>query len=254
MEPVRVLGQHFRAIDTPEKTIDELTGASTTKEDRFSVARINASASEVPEPFRVSKFDEWFIVLEGTLELEYASGDGTSTVTVEAGSTAVVNQQTTFRPRHPVACVAFAVCMPSFRLDRSTFLQGDDDAAPAAPAATDLPTPAADGGGGSGGGAATTDAEVVVAEPAAPALPEMASPEVLYHMCPRAAWESAKVEAVYYPATFEKDGFFTHATGVPSRLITTANHFYQDSPGDWVRTRRRACMHVVMVVVRCGCS
>jgi hypothetical protein len=26
----------------------------------------------------------------------------------------------------------------------------------------------------------------------------------------------------------------THATGVPSRLLTTANHFYQDVPGAWV--------------------
>ena len=31
----------------------------------------------------------------------------------------------------------------------------------------------------------------------------------------------------YYPKTFEVDGLYTHATGVPSRLIETANHFYQ---------------------------
>ena len=31
----------------------------------------------------------------------------------------------------------------------------------------------------------------------------------------------------YYPKTFEADGLYTHATGVPSRLIETANHFYQ---------------------------
>ena len=31
----------------------------------------------------------------------------------------------------------------------------------------------------------------------------------------------------YFPKTFEADGLYTHATGVPSRLIETANHFYQ---------------------------
>ena len=31
----------------------------------------------------------------------------------------------------------------------------------------------------------------------------------------------------YFPKTFEVDGLYTHATGVPSRLIETANHFYQ---------------------------
>ncbi len=38
----------------------------------------------------------------------------------------------------------------------------------------------------------------------------------------------------YFPATFEADGCFTHATHVTSRLLETANHFYQDVPGPWV--------------------
>ena len=44
----------------------------------------------------------------------------------------------------------------------------------------------------------------------------------------RAEWEKAKADNhAYYPKTFEADGNYTHATGVPSRLIETANHFYQ---------------------------
>ena len=53
-------------------------------------------------------------------------------------------------------------------------------------------------------------------------------PETLYHMTTKAEWEKAKADNhAYYPKTFEVDGFYTHATGVPSRLIETANHFYQ---------------------------
>merc|ERR1719189_2501126 len=60
-------------------------------------------------------------------------------------------------------------------------------------------------------------------------------PEILYHMTTKAEWEKAKAENhAYYPKTFEVDGLYTHATGVPSRLIETANHFYQDVTGDWI--------------------
>ena len=39
------------------------------------------------------------------------------------------------------------------------------------------------------------------------------------------------------PPTYEVDGYYTHATAVPSRLITTANHFYQEA-------RRRVCLRL----------
>ena len=53
-------------------------------------------------------------------------------------------------------------------------------------------------------------------------------PEVLYHMTSKVEWEKAKADNhAYYPKTFEADGLYTHATGVPSRLVETANHFYQ---------------------------
>ena len=47
-------------------------------------------------------------------------------------------------------------------------------------------------------------------------------------MTTAAEWEEAKAQGhAYYPKTFEADGDYTHATGVPGRLIETANHFYQ---------------------------
>ena len=54
-------------------------------------------------------------------------------------------------------------------------------------------------------------------------------------MCVKADWEAAKAKSeAYYPPTFEADGNYTHATAVAERLIQTANHFYQESVGDWI--------------------
>lgn len=59
--------------------------------------------------------------------------------------------------------------------------------------------------------------------------------DTIYHMCQSQLWEEAKDnETAYYPPTFVKDGYFTHATAVPSRLIDTANHFYTCTIGDWI--------------------
>ena len=55
--------------------------------------------------------------------------------------------------------------------------------------------------------------------------------------CEQPRWEAAKASGeAYFPPTFDEEGF-THATGVPSRLIETANNFYQDSDKPWVCLR-----------------
>ena len=55
--------------------------------------------------------------------------------------------------------------------------------------------------------------------------------------CEQPRWEAAKSSGeAYFPPTFDEEGF-THATGVPSRLIETANHFYQDVAGEWICLR-----------------
>ena len=54
----------------------------------------------------------------------------------------------------------------------------------------------------------------------------------------------------YFPATFEADGCFTHATHVTSRLLETANHFYQDVPGPWVCLQiSRAALRTAGIIV-----
>jgi hypothetical protein len=57
--------------------------------------------------------------------------------------------------------------------------------------------------------------------------------ETLYHMCEKALWEKAIADGeAYFPPTFEADGYFTHATAVPLRLMETANNFYTACVGD----------------------
>ncbi len=59
----------------------------------------------------------------------------------------------------------------------------------------------------------------------------------IYHLALVDDWEQAvERNETYYPPTYEADGF-THGTAEKSRLLEVANHFYQDSPGDWLCLR-----------------
>lgn len=61
------------------------------------------------------------------------------------------------------------------------------------------------------------------------------SEDIIYHMCQVSLWnESLEKGIAYYPPTFEADGYFTHATKQPSLLLSTANHFYTQTKGDWI--------------------
>lgn len=56
----------------------------------------------------------------------------------------------------------------------------------------------------------------------------------LYHLVPKASWHKLVSEgAEYYPATYTQDGFI-HLTKDPSLLLSVANHFYQDVPGQFL--------------------
>lgn len=41
-----------------------------------------------------------------------------------------------------------------------------------------------------------------------------------------------RADGIYYPPTYDADGFI-HGTANPDRLLSVANHFYRDIPGDW---------------------
>jgi hypothetical protein len=71
---------------------------------------------------------------------------------------------------------------------------------------------------------------------ALPTPPTSVEPKAdkLHHMTTKVSWLAALESGeAYYPPTFEVDGHYTHATAVPARLVTTANHFYQETEGEW---------------------
>merc|ERR1711966_459757 len=59
--------------------------------------------------------------------------------------------------------------------------------------------------------------------------------KTIYHMCQKSTYEESVASGcAYFPPTFVEDGRFTHATAVPANLVSTANHFYTSTKGDWI--------------------
>eukprot|EP00966_Prymnesium_polylepis_P028903 670241-Prymnesium_polylepis.2 len=139
--------------------------------------------------------------------------DGKAELEVRAGQTVFIARGERFRPEFPDGGTEYVpVCLPAFRPDRCIREDGPNS---------------------------EVSKRLKTLHGAAPApSADDPKPETLYHMCQRSLWEAAKAKGeAYFPPTFEVDGNFTHATAVPSRLITTANHFYQAVEGDWVCLR-----------------
>jgi len=224
-----IVGAAVRVVDAGPLAIDELAGNVATKSDRISIAHVKISAPS-SEPWLTLQYDEWMCVLKGRMVLHY--GDG-QTMEVSAGQTVFIAKGERFRPVFPEGDTEYIpVCLPAFRPDRC--LREDEPDSAVSVKLRSLH-------GGEQGGL--------------PKRPKVASedeaPEVLYHMCQRSLWEAAKSSGeAYYPPTFEKDEF-THATAVPSRLVDTANHFYQDVAGDWVCLRfRRSALRRLGIATR----
>lgn len=201
----RVIGRAERVVDFEGLTIDEYAGNVGTKDDRISIALVKVSEPS-SEPWLTLDYDEWMCVLRGRMVLLHDSGDP---VEVKAGETVFIARGERFRPTFPEGGTEYVpVCLPAFRPDRC--IREEEE------------------------GQVSKKLKTLHSVSAQPT--ELA--EVLYHMCPVARWEAAKAAGVaMFPPTFEKDGNLTHATAVPSRLIETANHFYQEVVGDWVCLR-----------------
>jgi mannose-6-phosphate isomerase-like protein (cupin superfamily) len=106
-EPSRVA-----AAGEPPKLIDEFAGNASTGEARLSIARMR-SPSGWAEPGQRPEFDEFTIVLRGTLVVE--SGDG-GRLTVQAGQGVHTSPGEWVRYSSPGAEGAeyIAVCLPAF--------------------------------------------------------------------------------------------------------------------------------------------
>ena len=106
-EPTRVA-----AAGEPPKLIDEFAGNASTGEARLSIARMR-SPSGWAEPGQRPEFDEFTIVLRGTLVVESADG---GRLTVQAGQGVHTSPGEWVRYSSPGADGAeyIAVCLPAF--------------------------------------------------------------------------------------------------------------------------------------------
>ena len=230
MAAVSIIGTCKRVVEAPGLSIDELAGNVATKDGRISIAKVTA-AKGTSEPFLTLHYDEWICVLKGKIMFE--SSTDNANVTAAAGDTVFIKSGTRFRPSFVEDCEYVPVCLPAFRPDLCIREDGEDrEGQKIAEKLKDLHSD------NNKAGSCSVEDE---------------KPEILYHMTTKVEWENAKAKFhAYYPKTFEVDGDYTHATGVPSRLIETANHFYQDVEGDWIclQFRRSVLRQKFGIVVR----
>ena len=102
------------AAGTKPKLIDEFVGRVNTGEPRVSVARMHSPEGWV-EPGQRPEFDEWTLVLDGTLHVEYEGG----ALDVRAGQAVLVRAGEWVRYSTPDQGGAqyVAVCLPAFAPD-----------------------------------------------------------------------------------------------------------------------------------------
>ena len=99
------------AAGTKPKLIDEFVGRVNTGEERLSVARMNSPQGWV-EPGQRPDFDEWTLVLDGTLTVEHEAGS----VDVRAGQAILVRggEWVRYSTPYPGGAEYVAVCLPAF--------------------------------------------------------------------------------------------------------------------------------------------
>ncbi|MGE3805774.1 MAG: cupin domain-containing protein [Gemmataceae bacterium] len=102
---------HIEAAGTPPKQIDEYVGRVNSKEERLSVAHMRSPAGW-SEPGQTPEFDEFTVVLKGTLRVESRSG----VLDVQAGQAVIAHKGEWIRYSSPAAGGAeyIAVCLPAF--------------------------------------------------------------------------------------------------------------------------------------------
>lgn len=71
--------------------------------------------------------------------------------------------------------------------------------------------------------------------PSSPPPPPPPDVVFIFHLCQKSKWQEAKArKQPYFPPTFISDGKFTRASVNKDDLVSTANLYYKDAPGDWV--------------------
>lgn len=106
-EPSRV-----EAAGNRPKVIEELVGRVNTGTEQLSIARMTSPAGWV-EPGQRPEFDEYTVVLEGTLSVEHESG----VIDVQAGQAVVTRAGEWIRYSTPEGARYLAICLPAFSPD-----------------------------------------------------------------------------------------------------------------------------------------
>jgi mannose-6-phosphate isomerase-like protein (cupin superfamily) len=102
--PVRV-----EAAGQPPKLIEEFAGRASNGEARVSVARMRSPAGWT-EPGQRPEFDEYTVVLDGSLRVEGEDGS----IDVRAGQAVLVRGGEWVRYSTPDGAEYVAVCLPAF--------------------------------------------------------------------------------------------------------------------------------------------
>jgi hypothetical protein len=102
------------AAGTKPKLIDEYVGRVNTGEERLSVARMRSPQGWV-EPGQRPDFDEWTLVLDGTLRVDHESG----VIEVPADRAILVRggEWVQYSTPYPGGAEYIAVCLPAFSPD-----------------------------------------------------------------------------------------------------------------------------------------
>lgn len=103
----------IEAAGTKPKRIEEYIGRVNSSEERLSVARMVSPAGWV-EPGQRPSFDEFTVVLAGTLRVDVEDGE---TMSVAAGSAIVTRAGEWVRYSTPEGAEYVAVCVPAFSPD-----------------------------------------------------------------------------------------------------------------------------------------
>jgi mannose-6-phosphate isomerase-like protein (cupin superfamily) len=102
------------AAGTKPKLIDEYVGRVNTTEERLSMARMRSPEGWV-EPGQRPDFDEWTLVLDGTLRVEHETG----ILEVRADQAILVRggEWVQYSTPYPGGAEYVAVCLPAFSPD-----------------------------------------------------------------------------------------------------------------------------------------
>jgi len=99
------------AAGSKPKIIDEFVGRVNTDTDVLSIAHMNSPAGWI-EPGQTPEFDEFTLVLRGTLRVDHRDG----AIEVNAGEAVIVHrgEWVQYSSPHAAGAEYIAVCVPAF--------------------------------------------------------------------------------------------------------------------------------------------